>query len=66
MTLLAKVYETATEQTICILGFDSAGGPASYPMRPFYVELSSGLRHWFESERTARNSQYWPKHSNYA
>ena len=42
------------------LGICAKSGPMSYPMRPFFVELPSGLRHWFESEPTARESQYWP------
>ena len=42
------------------LGICPKSGPCSYPLRPFFVELPSGLRHWFESELTARESQYWP------
>ena len=35
------------------------GGPNCYPAAPFYVELSSGMRHYFVSENMARRSQYW-------
>jgi hypothetical protein len=42
------------------LGCSAEDAPASYPLRPFYLELPSGMRHWFTSEERARASQYWP------
>ena len=42
------------------LGICAKTAPASYPLRPFFIELPSKLRHWYESEFHARESQYWP------
>ena len=44
-----------------LLGVDPNGGPNACPPRPFFVRLPSGMRHWFESEHAARDSQYWPE-----
>lgn len=35
-------------------------GPMSYPMRPFFIRMPSGLRHWFQTLEEAYSSQYWP------
>ena len=42
-----------------ILGHSSYS-PACFPLRPFFIQLPSGLRHHFESELQARECQYWP------
>ena len=45
---------------LTILGYSPMNSPACYPERPYYVELNSGLRHWFETDKQAKASQYWP------
>jgi hypothetical protein len=60
-TVLAIHTAPAPEYGTTKLGFDPDMATCCFPARPFYVELPSGLRHTFESERDARNSQYWPR-----
>ena len=43
------------------LGLERGGGPCCYPAAEFYVQLPSGMRHWFTTEDAARSSQYWPQ-----
>ena len=44
------------------LGKSNSGGPGGYiPIRPYYIELFSGMRHYFETEASARKSMYWPQ-----
>ena len=57
-----------TRTELATLGHDPARvSPTIYHDWPrgdyYYVELPSGMRHWFRTERDARSSQYWPYES---
>lgn len=43
------------------LGVSPKISPTTYPLRPFYLELPNGMRHWFETLQDARKSQAWPR-----
>lgn len=60
--IIETLGETIAGRTT--LGIVQTGGPCSYPIRPFFVELPSGMRHWFETIEDARSSQYWPNAMN--
>ena len=47
-----------------ILGW-SKHSPAFWPETHYFVQLPSGLRHYFETETKARASQYWPETETY-
>ena len=38
----------------------SPHSPAFHPSTHYFDQLPSGLRHYYETERKARDSQYWP------
>ena len=49
-----------TRATLATLGWHPTGPCGSFPACRWFVELPSGMRHYFETEDKARASAYWP------